>query len=177
MSYNTKQAKLKMPIPDIYTLPSQSTHKKNILKDKAVTNMTRHAFDKMMNELCSRPAETGGLLLGPVESNDVSDFYFDTGGTVTGASYSPDFKTLNRKLITEWIPAGFDYKGIAHSHPGILDELTQKDLLYIRRLLAANPDMPLFIAPIIIPPAFRMRTMVIYRDNPNVAIEARINFY
>lgn len=146
-------------------------------KNKAVINMMREAFDKAMLAICSRPAESGGLLLGQVGTNDVCDFFFDAGGNFTGASYSPDYVTLNKKLKEEWIPAGIDYKGVVHSHPGSLDTLTDEDLIYIQRLLKANSDMPMFIAPIIIPPEFRMRAMVVFRDNPGIAVEARINFF
>ena len=146
-------------------------------KKEAVINMTREAFDKMMFAICSRPAESGGLLLGQVGSNDISDFFFDAGGNVTGVSYSPDYATLNKKLKDEWIPAGTDFKGIVHSHPGNLDRLTPEDLIYIRRLLTANSDMPIFVAPIIIPPDFRMRMMVVFRDNPDTVVDARINFF
>jgi hypothetical protein len=49
--------------------------------------------------------------------------------------------------------------------------------MYIRRLLVINPDMELFIAPIIIPSEFRVRMMVVFRDNPDVAVDAQINFF
>jgi proteasome lid subunit RPN8/RPN11 len=144
---------------------------------KANVNMAHDAFAKAMLAICSKPAERGGLLLGPIGSNDVSDFFFDTGGACTSASYSPDYMTLRRKMKEEWMPAGLDMKGFVHSHPGRLDVLTREDLMYIDRLLKANPDMSMFVAPIIIPPEFRMHAMVVFRDNPSVAVEARINFF
>ena len=146
-------------------------------KNEVVVNMRREAFDKMMLSICRRPAESGGLLLGPVGTNDITDFYFDSGGTITGASYSPDHTTLAKKLKEEWMPDGIDFKGFAHSHPGNLDTLTYGDMIYIKRLLSVNPDMPIFIAPIIIPHEFRMRMWVVIRANPNTAVEARINFF
>jgi proteasome lid subunit RPN8/RPN11 len=162
------------PKPQIQPgLPSQEISTKR----EAVINMTREAFDKTMLAICSRPPESGGLLLGQVGTNDVCDFFFDVNGSVTPASYSPDYKTLNKKLKEEWIPSGLDYKGVCHSHPGRLDTLTLEDLMYIQRLLKANADMELFIAPVIIPPEFRMRMLVVFRDNPGVAVEARINFF
>ena len=146
-------------------------------KKEAVVNMTRKAFDKSMLTIGSRPPEKGGLLLGEIGSDDVYDFFFDSGGDFTDASYSPDHVTLNKKMKEEWMPAGIDMKGFEHSHPGRLDVLTREDLKYIERLLKANPDMSRFIAPIIIPSEFRMHMMVVYRDNPGTLVEARINFY
>jgi len=153
------------------------THQRICSKIEAIINVKRESFDKAMLSICSRPAESGGLLLGPMGSNDVTEFFFDAGGNFTGASYSPDHVTLNKKMKEEWIPAGIDMKGFVHSHPGKLDTLTYADLIYIKRLLTANPDMSMFIAPIIIPPEFRMRAMVVFKDNPGTAVEARINFF
>jgi len=155
----------------------RSTHQKTDSKIEAVVNIKREPFDNAMLTIALKPPESGGLLLGPVGTNDVTDFFFDAGGNVTGASYSPDHRTLNRKMKEEWIPAGIDMKGFIHSHPGRLDTLTDQDLMYIKRLLAANPDMSMFIAPIIIPFEFRMRMMVVFSDNPGTIVEARINFF
>lgn len=146
-------------------------------KTEAKVNMRREPFDESMFAICPRPIERGGLLLGPIGSNDVSDFFFDAGGNFTRSSYSPDYVTLSKKMKEEWMPAGIDMKGFVHSHPGRLDVLTNEDLMYIGRLLKANPDMSMFIAPIIIPPEFRMHMMVVYRDHPGTFVEARINFF
>lgn len=42
--------------------------------------MSRHVHCQIMCTIGARPAETGGILLGPVGSDDVTDFYFDTSG-------------------------------------------------------------------------------------------------
>lgn len=171
-----KQADLSIRNPKFHACENP-TPQRTCSKNWADINMAREAFDKALLSICSRPPESGGLLLGRVGSNDVSDFFFDAGGNITGASYSPDYVTLNKKMKEEWIPAGLDMKGFVHSHPGSLDTLTYEDLMYIKRLLIANPDMPVFIAPIIIPPEFRMRAMVVFKDNPGTVVEARINFF
>ena len=173
----SKQPDLSIAAPKPQPNECPTQHKTCANKSEDVINMTREAFDQMMFSICSRPAESGGVLLGPLGSNDISDFFFDAGGNATRVSYSPDYATLNKKLKEEWIPAGIDFKGIVHSHPGKLDRLTSEDLIYIRRLLVANADMPLFIAPIIIPHDFRMRMLVVFRDNPAEVVEARINFF
>lgn len=88
----------------------------------------REAFYEFMHTLSSRPAESGGVLLGPVNSDAITHFYFDSGGVCTGNSYSPDYNSLNRKLRQQWRPAGLEIKGIAHSHGGNLNSLTYGDM-------------------------------------------------
>lgn len=174
---SSKQINLSIAIPKPQCNDCVAHHKMHDTKNKPIIKMTREAFDKMMFGICSKPVESGGLMLGQIGSNDVSDFYFDDEAEVSGTTYSPNYKVLTKKLKEEWIPAGIDFKGISHSHPGMLDRLTNEDLIYIRRLLIANTDMQMFIAPIIVPQEFRMRMMVVFRDNPTVAVEAQINFF
>lgn len=139
--------------------------------------MSHKAFQKAMNSICSKPAESGGIWLGPVGTNDITDFYFDQGAKCTGSTYSPDYVTLNNKMKEEWLPAGIDMKGFVHSHPGRMDRLTQGDLSYIQRLLSKNSDMEMFIAPIVIPGEYRMRAMVVLRQDYYQPREARIKFF
>jgi proteasome lid subunit RPN8/RPN11 len=139
--------------------------------------ISQKAYRKMMNYICSRPAESGGILLGPVGSNVVTDFYFDSGGTCTGASYSPGHVTLSKLMKEKWLPSGIDMKGFLHSHPGQLDWLTYGDMAYINRLLDKNPDMDMFIAPIVIPDRYRIRPIVVLRKQPRVALEAKIDLF
>lgn len=125
----------------------------------------------------ARPAESGGILLGPVGTNDVTDFFFDDGGSCTGSTYSPDCTTLRQKMQEEWLPAGIDMKGFVHSHPGSFDRLSTGDLIYINRLLDKNDDMTMFIAPIVIPSQFRLSPLVVLRDKPRIASEARFEYF
>jgi proteasome lid subunit RPN8/RPN11 len=125
----------------------------------------------------ARPAESGGILLGPVGTNDVTDFFFDDGGSCTGSTYSPDYVTLRQKMKKEWLPAGIDMKGFVHSHPGSFDRLSTGDMVYINRLLDKNDDMTMFVAPIVIPTQFRLRPLVVLRENPRVAHEARFEYF
>lgn len=139
--------------------------------------MSHRAFKKAMNSICSRPAESGGIWLGPIDTNDITDFYFDKGANCTGTTYSPDYVTLNRKMKEEWLPSGIDMKGFVHSHPGHLDRLTSGDLSYIKRLLHKNTDMEMFIAPIVIPGEYRMRPIIVSRQDCYQPKEARIEFF
>ncbi|MBL7107461.1 MAG: hypothetical protein ISS77_07645 [Phycisphaerae bacterium] len=125
----------------------------------------------------ARPVESGGILLGPVGTNDVTDFFFDNGGSCTGSTYSPDCTTLRQKMKKEWLPAGIDMKGFVHSHPGTFDRLSTGDMVYINRLLDKNDDMTMFVAPIVTPSQFRLRPLVVLRDRPRIAREARFEYF
>jgi len=125
----------------------------------------------------ARPAESGGILLGPVGTNDVTDFFFDNGGSCTGSTYSPDYVTLRQKMKEEWLPTGIDMKGFVHSHPGSFDRLSIGDMVYINRLLDKNEDMTMFVAPIVIPSQFRLSPLVVLRNKPRVACEAKFEYF
>jgi len=139
--------------------------------------MAHQVINDIMNSVGSLPPERGGILLGPVGTNEVTKFCFDQGGRCSGASYSPDHVSLMRRMNEEWLPAGIDMKGFVHSHPGRLDWLTGGDLSYINQLLDKNVDMEMFIAPIVIPCEFRLRPIVVLRQRPRVAQEAHLEFF
>lgn len=130
--------------------------------------MSRHVHCQIMCTIGACAPETGGILLGPIDSQDITAFYFDATASCSGATYSPDHMTLRRKMKEVWLPAGIDMKGFVHSHPGEHDRLSDGDLAYIGRLLKSNPDMSLFAAPIVNPQGFRMRAIVVLADQPNV---------
>jgi proteasome lid subunit RPN8/RPN11 len=121
--------------------------------------------------------ETGGILLGPIGSNDITDFYFDSHALCSGATYTPDHVTLRHKMKEEWLPSGLDMKGFVHSHPGSFDRLSDGDLVYIRRLLDRNPDMRFFAAPIVIPRSFRLRAIVVLADEPHVQRPTQLRLF
>jgi proteasome lid subunit RPN8/RPN11 len=130
--------------------------------------MCRHVRCQIMSSIGARRPESGGILLGPVGSNDITAFYFDQSGTCSGATYTPDHVTLRQKMKNQWLPAGLDMKGFCHSHPGVFDRLSNGDLAYIRRLLVKNTDMGVFAAPIVIPKAFLLRAIVVLASEPTI---------
>ena len=139
--------------------------------------ISRKVFYELMHKLSSRPAESGGVLLGPVGSNAITHFYFDRGGVCTGDSYSPEYNTLNRKLRQQWRPAGLEIKGIAHSHGGNLNSLTYGDMSYIKRLMSRNPDMSIFVAPVVLPYQKSVQPIVISRDRMDYAQKAYFELF
>lgn len=142
-----------------------------------VVPMAHTAYEAILQCIAFRPAESGGILLGPIGRNEVTEFHFDQNGSCTSASYTPDHIGLGRRLKQDWLPSGIDFKGFVHSHPGRLDWLTGGDLRYIERLLRANDDMDLFVAPIVIPPEFRIRPIVVLRTDVRRPRQARLALY
>jgi hypothetical protein len=124
------------------------------------------ALSALTTELTKRRPEAGGILLGPIDGNAITEFCFDPGGTCTGVTYAPDAASLNRLMREEWLPRGIDMKGFAHSHPENYDHLSPGDLRYIARLLEINPDMEQFAAPIVLPSRFIVRPFVVRRGAP-----------
>ncbi len=164
----------KKPITSLQKLWAISKRK---LVDMPVVKISRSACKDILFAIGSQQPESGGILLGPVGSNEVTDFFFDTRGSCTEVSYSPDHVGLKQKMEKEWLPAGIDMKGFVHSHPSRLDGLSVGDMVYINRLLDINDDMTMFIAPIVIPQEFRMRPIVVFRDKPRIPREARLDVF
>jgi len=139
--------------------------------------ISRTAFYELMYQLSSKPAERGGILLGPTGTNYITHFYFDRSGVCTGGTYSPDYTTLNRRMRQQWRPSGLELKGFVHSHAGNLDQLTAGDMSYIKKLLSKNPHMNMFIAPIVVPNQHRIQPYIISRDSMNYAQRAHFEFF
>jgi hypothetical protein len=93
-----------------------------------------------------RPAESGGLLLGPADRDGILRFVFDGHGSTTWASYSPDHETLTR-LCERLQDQGLEIKGFCHSHPG-LPTPSMGDMRYVQSFFDANPSMRKFYMPI-----------------------------
>jgi proteasome lid subunit RPN8/RPN11 len=130
--------------------------------------MSRRVHCRIMCSIGARPAETGGILLGPIGGNDITDFYFDAAACCTGSTYTPDHLTLRRMMKEVWMPSGIDMHGFVHSHPRSLARLSEGDMIYIRRLLDKNPDMSVFAAPIVLPQAFCLQAIVVLANQPCV---------
>ena len=85
--------------------------------NRPILKMDSEVYREILYTIGAFPAETGGILLGPIGSNDVTGFHFDNSAKCSRATYSPDHITLSRKLKEEWMPSGLDFKGFCHSHP------------------------------------------------------------
>ena len=137
--------------------------------------MDHVTYENILHTIAWQRPETGGILLGPIgNDNEITSWFFDRGLNCTAATYSPDYMTLRRKMKEEWMPFGIDMKGFVHSHPGHYDRLSAGDLVYVNRLLDKNEDMSMFAAPIVIPTQFRIRPIVVLREKPRRAQEAKL---
>lgn len=139
--------------------------------------MSRHVRCQIMRTIGARPAETGGILLGPIGGSDITGFYFDETAECSHSTYTPDVPTLRRKMNEEWLPAGIDMKGFVHSHPGHFARLSGGDLEFIRRLLQKNPDMAFFAAPIVIPRAFLLQPILVSADRPDLQHRTHLRLF
>ena len=142
--------------------------------DTPTLNVEAAAYRDVLLTLASYPLETGGVLLGPVGSTRITEFYHDVTGTRNQMSYTPDHEALNHLLKTKWCPEGLTLKGFVHSHPGTLDTLSAGDFRYVARLLATNTYLETFATPIVLPAYFRFCPLVVHRDSPNVARRAQL---
>lgn len=129
--------------------------------------MAKGVSRQIMLTIGAAPPETGGILLGPTGTDEITDFYYDYDARCSPATYSPNHVLLRKRMEEEWMPSGIDMKGFVHSHPAGLARLSAGDMTYIRRLLSKNPDMAFFAAPIVLPDQFRICPFVVSRDDPD----------
>lgn len=139
--------------------------------------MSHSVFCQIMSSIGARLPESGGILLGPIGSNHITAFHFDGTASCSGVTYTPDHVTLSKLMDRIWLPAGVDMKGFVHSHPGNFDRLSEGDMSYIRRLLDSNTDLNFFAAPIVIPNQFRLRPIVVMRNQPMIQRPTRLRFF
>lgn len=110
--------------------------------------ITRAVYDKIAATVGTMNAEQGGAL-GWLENDPVVRFFrFDDTARTTGATYSPDEKSLNDMFRDEWNPSGIRLAGFVHSHPRGFARPSPGDLEYAERILAAIPDLPYLVLPI-----------------------------
>lgn len=140
-----------------------------------IVRITAPAYWAIVTTVGSKPPESGGLLLGPSATDEVTEFWFDPHSRSSSTTYSPDTVAMNRLLREEWRPRGLDWKGFVHSHPRGFEELTSGDVDYIERLLASSKDMKRFVAPVLMPESYSMRTFVVLAERPRVPLAAQLH--
>lgn len=112
--------------------------------------VTPEVMNQIHRMIGLRSPELGGALGGDRRTGFVTHFHFDSTARATGATYSPDHKTLNRLFSDEWNPAGINLLGFVHSHPFGFRRPSQGDLEYARRILDAIPEMDRCLLPIVV---------------------------
>jgi proteasome lid subunit RPN8/RPN11 len=138
--------------------------------------MTRGVYDEIARTIGSRRAEQGGAL-GWREGDQIVGFFrLDYTARSTGNTYSPDDMALNAMLRQDWNPRGIRLAGFVHSHPPGIAWPSHGDVAYAGRILAAIPDLPYLILPIVQTEpdagAFTLTPFVIVRDGGTVRAQA-----
>ena len=109
-------------------------------------------FDTVLETIAStigsRPAETGGALLGSYGNSLIVDFVYDEDGEVTGASYVPS-AGLTQLVQRNELDRNLQFKGVVHSHPGNYDSPSGPDEDSFLAGLKANLELGRYLAPII----------------------------
>ena len=117
-------------------------------RSETIFTLTPQIYKAIRETVGRRPAETGGMLGGDLRTGLVTHFHFDRAAACSAVAYSPDTATLNR-LLDEWNAQGVRLLGFAHSHPPACDRPSAGDEVYAGRILAANPELPCLLVPIV----------------------------
>lgn len=135
--------------------------------------MTFAVLKDLINSIGMRRAESGAVLGCNEGDSVIRHIIFDTGGSVSYVTYTPDHKTLNKVMKHEWNPSKKRFSGFAHSHPGGNITPSGGDEIYAANLLASIEDLPYMAMPIIntMPDtdSFTMSMWVAHRDKPGRA--------
>lgn len=131
--------------------------------------ITRDAYETIRKTIGARKAETGAVLGGNRSSGVITHVFLDESAAVTAVTYIPDIAAVNRLLREEWDPAGIDFMGFVHSHPGGYGRPSLGDQIYAERILGALPKLDRMMMPIVQTEpdtgSFAMRGFAAVRNN------------
>lgn len=119
-------------------------------------------FESIRETIGTVIPESGGMLCHDPSTGVISHFHFDSEAQCSAVAYSPDAERLN-VLLQEFNERGLRLTGFVHSHPPRFCEPSEGDSIYAKAILAANPDMPRLVMPIVQSQAtdkFEMRVYV-----------------
>ena len=71
---------------------------------------------KILDSVGTYCAESGGVLACNQDSQIV-DFFFDLDAGTGKKSYIPSQSAINHRVNQVWIPLGYHFGGVVHSHP------------------------------------------------------------
>ena len=94
------------------------------------------------------PPECGGVL-GAVQNDFITEFFFDAKGNSSVNGYAPDIQSINDMLINDWMPRGVLMVGIVHSHSNGIAVPSCGDISYGIRILQALDIVDRFYLPIV----------------------------
>jgi proteasome lid subunit RPN8/RPN11 len=141
--------------------------------------MTLSVYEAIRDSIGNASAETGGMLGGDFEKNEITHFFYDNQASRSAAAYSPDTVTINDLLTDVWNPTGVRLLGFAHSHPPGICHPSRGDEIYAERILSCNTDAPFIALPIVQSEPdvdqFQIRMFVARRNGAGIKID-RIPF-
>jgi molybdopterin/thiamine biosynthesis adenylyltransferase len=141
-----------LAIPRVFGLLDPVAEQSNEQEHPTLFDSGYAIFDTVLEKISltigSRPAETGGALLGAYGNSLIVDFVYDREGEVTGASYVPS-ANLTRLVQQNELERNLQFKGVAHSHPGTYDSPSGPDEESFLAGLKANLELGRYLAPIV----------------------------
>ena len=105
-------------------------------------------LDAVAAHVAGRPPERGGALLGLRGKPVVTEFLFDAQATTTTSTYKPS-RDLTARVKAVELNCALQFKGILHSHPGVLDRPSSQDQYELGVGLQLNPHLGAYLAPIV----------------------------
>jgi proteasome lid subunit RPN8/RPN11 len=144
-----------------------------------VLNLTLAVYEAIRGTVGAASAETGGMLGGNFEKNEITHFFHDESANRSAAIYSPDTEAINNLLSNQWNPAGIRLMGFVHSHPSGIHQPSRGDEIYAERILSHNNEVPFLALPIVqsVPDVnqFQLRMFIARRNGTGIKID-RIPF-
>lgn len=114
------------------------------------------------------PPEIGGIIGG--KNDVVSIWHKDIGVYSRGCMYSPNVRELNL-IIEQWGKQEVFFMGIFHVHFWGVDTISEGDIVYIKQIMNAMPEVinKLYF-PIIVQPLNKCIPYIAYRGKNNEII-------
>jgi proteasome lid subunit RPN8/RPN11 len=142
---------------------------------RPVLRLDAAVLEEIRTSIGSMSAEQGGALGGDRRNGVITHFRFDGSARRTGATYSPDYDSLNRMFAEEWNPAGINLLGFVHSHPPGFRRPSEGDLVYAREILKGIPELTGLFLPIVVTEPdggrFELLPFVAVQDGDDVRID------
>lgn len=109
---------------------------------------TESAYNQIINDIGSRPAESGGLLFGREEDYVVRKIVHDKHAETTKSSYTFNTDFLNPIIKKLWSEEKLSCLGFIHSHPYGFSRLSSPDVSYFRDMFSYM-KRKYFITPVV----------------------------
>jgi len=113
-------------------------------------HVAKSVVDAISDTIGKYPAETGGLLGGPINTlGIIFHFYFDKTAGTSATVFHPDIDAQDR-VQNEWGQIGIIPVGIIHSHPVWFRQPSSEDIYIIKKWSSMNPRIQELYTPIVL---------------------------